>query len=123
MDKHTLLKNLFYSPNNHFTSIKRLFDQLKNKGITHEEVRNFLQQQETTQLFKRQRRIKHCFPVYAKHGFEILQMDIMDMSDISTADENYKFMLVCVFFPSLLAFAVPLKKNIGNFPPSLSFPW
>ena len=41
--KYALLKNLFYSPNAQFTSV--------NKGITNKEVKDFVQRQETTQLF------------------------------------------------------------------------
>ena len=31
--KDALLKNLFYSPNAQFTSVKALYEQVENKGI------------------------------------------------------------------------------------------
>ena len=43
--------------------------------------------------------------------FEILQMDRMDVSDISTSTEKYKFMFECVDPFSCLAFVVPLKNK------------
>ena len=49
--KHVLLDNLFYSPNTQYTSIKSLYTTVKNKGITYNEVRNFIQNQESSQLF------------------------------------------------------------------------
>ena len=109
--KELLLKNLFYSPNTQFTSIKTLYDQVKNKKITYNEVRDFVQSQEATQLFKKQKRIKNYFPIAAKFKYEILQIDLVDMSDISSSNENYKFLLVCVDVFSRLAFVVPMKNK------------
>ena len=37
--KRTLLKTIFYGPYTQFTSMKSLFDQVKNEGTTQEEVR------------------------------------------------------------------------------------
>ena len=35
--------------------------------------------------FLNNRRIEHYFPIYAKHRLEILQMDLMDASDLKKA--------------------------------------
>ena len=59
--KQILLQNLFYSPNTLYTSIKSLYDAVKNKGITLKEVREFVQKQEVNQIFKTQTRIKKIF--------------------------------------------------------------
>ena len=91
-----LLEILFYSPNTQFTSIKSLYEQVKKRGITYDEVKEFVQKQEATQLFKRQKRIKNYFPIVAKHKYEIMQIDLVDMSDIASVNENYKFLLVCI---------------------------
>ena len=112
--KETLLSNLFYYPNTQYTIIKSLYDAVKNKGITQAEVRSFLQKQDTTQLFKKPKRIKHYFPIFAKHKYEILQMDLVDMSDISTANKNYKYLLVAIDVFSLLAFVVPMKNKFTS---------
>ena len=69
--KHVLLDNFFYSPNTQYTSIKSLYTTVKNKGITYNEVRNFIQNQESSQLFKKPLRIKHYFPIVSKYKFEI----------------------------------------------------
>ena len=91
--KEVLLWNLFYSIGAQFTSIKSLYDQVKNKGITYDEVRDFIQKQESSQLFKRKKRITNYFPITANFRFEILQIDLVDMSDIATANKNYKYLL------------------------------
>ena len=93
--KETLLHALFYSPNTQLASIKSLYDQVKNKGITNGEVKEFVKNQESNQLFKRHKRIKNYFPISARHKFEIIQMDLVDMSDISRANEIYKY-LICM---------------------------
>ena len=112
--KEILLSNLFYSKNTQYTSIKSLYDAVKNKGITQAEVRSFLQKQDTTQLFKKPKRIKHYFPIFAKHKYEILQMDLVDMSDISTANKNYKYLLIAIDVFSRLAFVVPMKNKFTS---------
>ena len=106
-----LLEILFYSPNTQFTSIKSLYEQVKKRGITYDEVKEFVQKQETTQLFKRQKRISHYFPIVAKHKYEIMQLDLIDMSDIASANEKYKFLLACIDVFSRLAYIVPMKNK------------
>jgi len=59
--KQVLMTNLYYSPDTQFTSIKSLFDALKNKHITYNEVRDFVQKQESNQLFLKRKRPKHFF--------------------------------------------------------------
>ena len=86
--KEVLLTNLFYSPNTLFTSVKALYDAVKNKKITQREVKEFIQKQEVNQLYKKQKRIKNYFPISAKFRFEILQVDLVDMSDIASANRN-----------------------------------
>ena len=106
-----LLEILFYSPNTQFTSIKSLHDQVKKRGITYNEVKEFVQKQEATQLFKRQKKIKHYFPIVSKHKYEIMQTDIIDISDIASANEKYNYLLVCIDIVSRLAYVVPMKNK------------
>ena len=54
--KEVLLTNLFYSPNTLFTSVTALYDAVKNKKITQQEVKDFIQKQEVNQLYKKQKR-------------------------------------------------------------------
>ena len=59
--KEVLLTNLYYSPETQFTSIKSLYDAVKNKKITQNEVKQFIQKQESNQLFKKQPKLKKLF--------------------------------------------------------------
>ena len=111
--KEILLQNLSYSLNTQFTSIKSLHTAVKNKGITYNEVRtlNRIKNQESSQLFKKTTRIKHYFPIVAKHKYEILQIDLIDMSNIATANKNYNYLLVAVDVFTRFAFVIPLKNK------------
>ena len=109
--KELLLTNLFYSPNTLFTSVKALYDAVKNKKITQKEVKEFIQKQEVNQLYTKQKRIKNYFPISAKFRFEILQVDLVDMSDIASAHRNYRYLLVCFDVFSRLAFVVPMRNK------------
>ena len=48
-----LMHELYYSPAVQATSLKRLYDKFKNKGITQKQVKEFLDKQESHQLFKK----------------------------------------------------------------------
>ena len=109
--KQVLLENLFYSPNTLYTSIKSLYDAVKNKGITLKEVREFVQKQEVNQIFKTQTRIKKYFPITSKHKFDIIQIDLVDMSDISASNNSFKYLLVAVDVFSRVAFVEPMKNK------------
>ena len=60
--KEVLLSNLYYSRNTLFTSIKSLYDAVKSKKITYNEVKQFIQKQDSNQLFKKQPKIKNYYP-------------------------------------------------------------
>ena len=97
MNEHEkLMLTKFYNPGLQYTSIKNLYAAVKKDGVTLQEVKDFIQKQETSQVFKKQKFIKNYFPIYAKYKFEVLQIDLCDMSDISSANENYKYLLVAV---------------------------
>ena len=64
--KEVLLWNLYYDMGAQFTSIKSLYDQVKNKGITYHEVRNFIQNQESSQLFIKKEKERTLFSYHCK---------------------------------------------------------
>ena len=109
--KQVLLQALYYGKTTQFTSIKSLYDAVKNKGITYEEVRDFIQSQESSQLFKKPRKVKHYYPIFAKHKFEILQLDLADLSNIASANKNYKYLLIAIDVFSRYLFVTPLKNK------------
>ena len=109
--KESLLSNLYYSSKTQYTSIKSLYDAVKNKNISYNEVKDFIHNQEAYQIFKTQKRIKHFFPITAKYKFEILQIDLVDMSDISDTNEGYKYLLFIIDVFSRFLFVIPIKNK------------
>ena len=60
-----LLKILYYSPSP-TGSVKQLYEKLKNKGVTYAQVKNWVEQQETHQLFKKTKKNKTLLSYYGK---------------------------------------------------------
>ena len=112
MDSHTknILTAVFYGipP---ITSIKVLYDKVKEYGITNKQVKDFVQSQEITQMYKPQKRIKYFFPIVAKEVNEIWQIDLMDISKYAKENKNFNFFLVGVDVFSRFAVAVPMKEK------------
>ena len=88
-ENEKLMFTKFYNPSLKYTSIKKLHDEVIKNGITLPEVKDFIQRQETTQLFKKQNRVHRYFPIVAKYKYEIYQLDLVDMSNISTVNDNF----------------------------------
>ena len=108
MEKEKLLHTLYFSPSTLYTSVNSLYSAVKQKGMKLKDVKEFIQKQESTQLFKR---IHSYFPNVAKYKFKLLRIDIVDMSDISTANQNYRYLLTCIAVFSRLSFVVPMKNK------------
>ena len=93
------------------TSVKKLYEKMKNRGVTMQQVKEFIDKQKTQQIFKKPKRSIIYFPIYASNGNEIFQGDLIDMSDIATANKNYCYMLACIDVFSRFAYVVPLKNK------------
>ena len=91
-----LLNVLYYSPSPGISSAKKLYEKVKQRGITFQQVKDYISKQEAHQIFKKQPRIKNYFPIVAKYKNEVLQRDLVDMSNISSVN----------FFLLLLMFSV-----------------
>ena len=109
-EQEQLLKETYYNPKT-TGSIKHVFEQVRTYGIKYIDVKQFISKQETSQLFKKQPKIKHYYPIMAEYKNEKLQIDIMDLSDISTTNKGYKYLLIAVDVYSRMAYAIPLKNK------------
>ena len=112
MDRNEkLMQELYYSPAIQATSLKKLYDKVRDKGITQKQVKEFLDKQESHQLFKKTNRKINFFPIYAEYKNEIFQSDIIDMSNIATANDNYKYLLTCIDVYSRVVYIIPMKNK------------
>ena len=107
------LKDLFYGipP---IISIKTLYNKVKDEGVTYEDVKEFVQNQEVNQLYRKQPRIKFYFPIVAKDINEIWQIDIMNMSDIYSVNDYIKYFFVAIDVFSRFAVVVAMKNKLAN---------
>ena len=57
----------------------------------------------------------HFFPITANKENDVIQIDLMDVSNISTKNKNYKYIFVCVDVYSRKGCTMPMKnKNTLN---------
>ena len=65
--------------------------------------------------YLKKKRNAHYFPITANFKFEILQIDLVDMSDIAAANKNYKYLLVAIDVFSRFAFVYPLRSKSSEY--------
>ena len=109
-----LLKEMYYSPSDGATSINKLYQKVKHNGITLKEVTHFIIKQEPHQVFKISHKPTHYFPIAAKYKHEIVQLDLIDMSNISSTNNNVHFLLTCIDVFSRFVYIVPLKNKTSS---------
>jgi len=106
-----LIKDTSYDPSSGFQSANKLYQKLKSHGITLQQIKTFLNKQETQQLHKQPIKIKHYFPIVAKYENEIFQIDLVDVSDISSTNDNYKWLLCAIDVFTRKAYAIAMKNK------------
>ena len=106
-----LLNVLYYSPSTGISSVKKLYEKVKQRGITFQQVKDYISKQETHQIFKKQPRSKNYFPIVAKYKNEVLQIDLADMSNISSVNDGVKFLFIAIDVFSRLAYVIPLRNK------------
>ena len=114
MKNDFFLPHNFYSPSIQATSVKKLYELVKNRGITTNKVKEFIQKQEAHQLFQKPKVVNY-FPIFASHKNEIFQVDLMDVANLAGANKNVKFLLTCIDVYSRYAYVVPMTKNLRQF--------
>ena len=67
-----LLNVLYYSPSTGISSAKKIYEKVKQRGITLQQVENYISKQVAHQIFRKQPRIKIYFPIVAKYKNEVL---------------------------------------------------
>ena len=106
-----ILYDAFYDPEEGMQSSTKLYQKLKNKGITLKQVIQFIENQEAHQLNRQPVRVKHYFPITSMYENEIMQIDLADMSDIATTNDNYKWLLCGIDAFTRKAYVIPLKNK------------
>ena len=63
--KRDILLNVFYG-DPPITSIRGIYDKVKQNGITLKEIKEFTKNQEVNQMYRKIQRVKHYFPLLRK---------------------------------------------------------
>ena len=106
------IKEAYYNPTTGLISANKLYQKLKEQGITLKQIKEFIRSQETGQLYKPITKESVYFPITSYRPYEHIQIDLLDLSNISTTNSNFKYLLVSIDIFTRKAFVVPLKfKN------------
>ena len=81
MNHTDIIKTNYYNPAIGFKSASSMHDKLKQYGITEKEITDFIKNQVVQQQFAQTPRIKHYHPIKSNCKNQILQADLVDISD------------------------------------------
>ena len=107
-----ILKKIYYDPTTGFQSKKKLYEAVKDKGITKQQVDYFINNQEAYQLHKKPEAPKVYIPIISKYPNEILQADLLDMSNLSTSNSGIHYILLVIDIFTRKAYVQPLKIKL-----------
>ena len=111
----SILSKYYYDPKLGFTSSEKLYKRLKSDGynIPLVTVKNWIKKQSVYQQYKYVKPIKRFFPIVSPHDkpFELSQVDLLDISNLSGSNNNIKYLLICIDVHSRFAFVTPMTKK------------
>ena len=89
----------------------KLYNKLKDKGITRKEITDFLHKEESYQIHKKFVKPEIYIPIIAKYPDQIHQIDIMYMDVYSNTNSHYKYFLVDIDVFTRRLNVIPLKTK------------
>jgi hypothetical protein len=113
MVNNELIKKYYYNPEIGFQSADKLYRKIRvdnpDAGITLKQVQEFIKNQETAQVYKRN--VKPQFNQTLVAGFGNVQMDLLDLNVYKGSNSGYKYVLLVIDIYSRMLFARPLKSK------------
>ena len=118
MDIDSVLRGLYYTPGlpTSYGGFRRLYTEAKrvNSAVTREQVREWLLAQDTYTLHRRARKKLSAEPrVYVKGIDEQWSMDLCDVSNVSSVNDDCNFILTCVDVFSKWGSAEGVRRKSG----------
>ena len=105
------LANFILDPATGLTSASKIFQKL-GKKVPLKQIKEVINNLETYQINQSARlQPKQYNSITAGYPGDILQIDLMDISNTSTVNKNFKYILTCVDIYSRYALAVPIKNK------------
>lgn len=95
-----------------FPSYQKFVELAKQNSIniTPKEIKKFLENQKTYQLYKQAKRVVG-HPIVTGKPFEAYQCDLTDMSKLSKQNKGYKYILLIIDIFTRYAIGIPLKSK------------
>ena len=90
----SLIRKTYNDPQYGLISTEKLYQKLKSNGVSKKQIQDFLNKQESYQVYKKVTAPKHSFPIISKSPNELMQPDLMDFSDVYKTISNYKYLLI-----------------------------
>ena len=100
-----------------YGGLEKIYTFLRKQNIndiSRKNIRDFLASQEQEQLLKSQKSATGKGHLTAMYPYEIVQLDIYDLSRYETHNKGYKYILACVDIFTRKAFAEPMKTKTSE---------
>ena len=91
------IKALIRNPKIGLSNITELHRKAKiqNKDITKKQIKDALAKNYSSQIHSRVPKINHYYPITSSQQNDVIQIDLMDISNVSSTNNNYKWLMVC----------------------------
>lgn len=106
-----VLKQTYYNPKEGLISLDKLYQKVKDKGISRDQVRKFIKSQAVAQIHKPINKKRDYIPITSPAPNNIYQADLIDLKKLSHFNSGYKYILTIIDIFSRRATAIPLKDK------------
>lgn len=103
------IRKVFYDPKQGLTSIKKLYEKLKEKGATYKQIKEFVEKQKIGQVYSRASSKKESFPINADK--DSYQGDITFLDKYKKINRGYIGILAFVEITNKKAYMYPIKNK------------
>ena len=91
------IEELIRDPKTGLTNINELHRKAKihNKNITKKQIRDVLSKNYSSQIHNRVPKVNNYYPITSSQQNDVIQIDLMNISNVSSTNNNYKWLMVC----------------------------
>ena len=110
--KEQELRDAYYDPVEGYRSAEKLYQRVKEKGISRKDVKRWLETQSTYTRYKPKMKPHRYLKTFVGHLADQAQLDLVDMQKYGRENRGYQWILTAIELLSRYAFAVPVyRKN------------
>ena len=91
-----ILKQTYYNPKEGLISLDKLYQKVKDKGISREQVKQFIKSQAVAQIHKPVNKKRDYIPITSPAPNNIYQADLIDLKKLSHFNSGYKYILTII---------------------------